>query len=85
MMAGDIAKTFEQAWPTTTRHLHILEAAGLLQHEREGRMRRYRIDCKRLAIVRDWLAWFTKSHFKNQGDKHECTEENRNRRLEGSR
>jgi DNA-binding transcriptional ArsR family regulator len=61
MTAGQIAKTFEHAWPTTTRHLKVLEAAGLLKHEREGRSRRYRIECRRLELVRDWLAWFSRS------------------------
>jgi DNA-binding transcriptional ArsR family regulator len=61
MSAGEIAKTFEHAWPTTTRHLQVLEAAGLLQHKRQGRSRRYRIDCRRLELVRDWLAWFSRT------------------------
>ena len=60
MSAGEIAITFEHAWPTTTRHLKVLESAGLLRHERQGRNRRYRIDCRRLNLVRDWLAWFSK-------------------------
>ena len=60
MTAGEIAKTFEQAWPTTTRHLHVLEAAGLLQHKRQGRSRHYSIDCRRLELVRDWLTWFSR-------------------------
>jgi DNA-binding transcriptional ArsR family regulator len=60
MTAGEIAGMFKQAWPTTTRHLKILEKAGLLEHERQGRMRRYRIDCRRLELVRDWLAWFSR-------------------------
>jgi DNA-binding transcriptional ArsR family regulator len=60
MMAGEIAKMFEHAWPTTTRHLQILESAGLLRHERQGRMRRYKIDCRRLNLARDWLAWFSR-------------------------
>ncbi|HLN28112.1 MAG TPA: helix-turn-helix domain-containing protein [Gemmataceae bacterium] len=60
MTAGAIAKMFEHAWPTTTRHLQILESAGLLHHERQGRSRRYRIDRRRLELVRDWLAWFSK-------------------------
>jgi DNA-binding transcriptional ArsR family regulator len=58
--AGAIAAMFEHAWPTTTRHLRVLEAAGLLHHEREGRTRVYRLDRKRLELVRDWLAWFSK-------------------------
>jgi DNA-binding transcriptional ArsR family regulator len=60
MTAGQIAKLFEHAWPTTTRHLHVLEAAGLLLHERQGRSRHYRINSRRLELVRDWLAWFSK-------------------------
>ncbi len=60
MTAGQIAKMFEHAWPTTTRHLHVLEAAGLLEQKRQGRSRQYRIDCRRLELVRDWLAWFSK-------------------------
>jgi len=59
--AGDIAALFKHAWPTTTRHLQVLEAAGLLHHERQGRARIYRIDKKRLALARDWLGWFFKS------------------------
>jgi DNA-binding transcriptional ArsR family regulator len=61
MTAGDIAAIFEQAWPTTTRHLQVLEAAGLLSHERKGRIRIYRIETKRLELVRDWLEHFSKN------------------------
>ena len=56
--AGEIAARFEHAWPTTTRHLQVLEEAGLLEHEREGRMRRYRLNRERLALVSEWLGWF---------------------------
>jgi len=64
MTAGEIAAIFESAWPTTTRHLQILEAAGLLTHEKQGRMRIYRIQQKRLELVRGWLAHFSRN------DKH---------------
>jgi DNA-binding transcriptional ArsR family regulator len=60
MTAGEIASMFEHAWPTTTRHLQVLESAGLLRHERQGRARVYRLDARRLNLVRDWLAWFSK-------------------------
>jgi DNA-binding transcriptional ArsR family regulator len=58
MTAGEIAAMFAHAWQTTTRHLQVLEAAGLLSHERQGRMRIYRIERKRLELVRDWLGHF---------------------------
>jgi DNA-binding transcriptional ArsR family regulator len=60
MIAGDIAALFAHAWPTTTRHLRVLEDAGLVRHERQGRERVYRLDRKRLALARDWLDWFFK-------------------------
>jgi DNA-binding transcriptional ArsR family regulator len=60
MTAGEIARMFEHAWPTTTRHLKVLESAGLLRHERQGRSRRYTLDRRRLDLVREWLAWFSR-------------------------
>jgi DNA-binding transcriptional ArsR family regulator len=56
--AGEIAARFEHAWPTTTRHLRVLEDAGLLRHEKDGRTRRYQLDRERLALVSEWLGWF---------------------------
>src|SRR5579863_4565538 len=62
MAAGEIAAIFDHAWQTTTRHLRVLETAGLLTHEKQGRMRIYRIQRKRLELVRDWLAHFTQDN-----------------------
>lgn len=56
--AGEIAGRFAHKWPTTTRHLRVLEDAGLLQCEKRGRTRVYTVDKARLALVREWLGWF---------------------------
>jgi DNA-binding transcriptional ArsR family regulator len=56
--AGELAARFEHAWPTTTRHLRVLEDAGLLRHEKRGRTRVYTLDRERLALVGEWLGWF---------------------------
>ena len=61
MSAGQIARLFGHAWPTTTRHLQVLLDAGLVTCEPQGRTRIYRLDRKRLALARDWIAWFFKS------------------------
>jgi DNA-binding transcriptional ArsR family regulator/predicted DNA-binding protein (MmcQ/YjbR family) len=58
MSAGEVAGRFSHSWPTTSRHLRVLEQAGLLQFEKQGRTRVYRVDSDRLHIVRDWLRWF---------------------------
>ena len=61
MSAGEIAGIFAHAWQTTTRHLQVLEAAGLLSVEKKGRQRIYHLERKRLALVRDWLDHFFKA------------------------
>jgi DNA-binding transcriptional ArsR family regulator len=58
MTAGDIAKRFAHAWPTTTRHLRVLEDAGLLVHTKQGRNHVYAVDHGKLAVLEEWLAWF---------------------------
>lgn len=59
MTAGEIAAVFEHAWQTTTRHLQVLEAAGLVSSERQGRLRVYRLRPRRLDLAREWLAHFS--------------------------
>ena len=61
MSAGDIAGRFAHAWPTTTRHLRVLESAGLLVHRKEGRARYYRLVRARLDVLAEWLAWFDRA------------------------
>jgi DNA-binding transcriptional ArsR family regulator len=56
--AGEIAGRFAHKWPTTTRHLRVLEDAGLLHQEKRGRARIYTVDKARLALLNEWLAWF---------------------------
>ena len=42
MTAGAIADRFACSWPTTTRHLRVLESAGLVHVDKRGRERIYR-------------------------------------------
>ena len=59
MTAGSIARRFSCSWPTTTRHLRILQDAGLVSVERKGRERRYRLQrALLLNVVGEWLSWF---------------------------
>ena len=60
MTAGEIADRFACSWPTTTRHLRVLERAGLVRAEKQGRERVYRLDNKRLLQVTGrWLKPFS--------------------------
>jgi len=69
MAAGQIAKRFGCAWPTTTRHLRVLETAGLLSQRKVGRTRLYRLERPRLALVREWLDWIEPPRRRNRKEK----------------
>jgi DNA-binding transcriptional ArsR family regulator len=60
MTSGEIAKRFDCSWPTITRHLRILEDAGLVSVSLKGRERLYLLEHERLAeIAGGWLARFS--------------------------
>ena len=59
MTSGAIASRFDCSWPTTTRHLRVLEDAGLVRVELQGRKRVYKLDRKRLTeLAGGWVDRF---------------------------
>lgn len=59
MSSGEIAGRFDCSWPTTTRHLRVLEEAGLVWVELRGRERIYHLDTVRLReVAGGWLRRF---------------------------
>lgn len=59
MTAGEIAERFSCSWPTTSRHLRVLQGAGLLRVERQGREWIYALETERLRqVVGGWLRHF---------------------------
>ena len=59
MSAGEISERFACSWPTTTRHLKVLEDAGLVVNEKRGRQRVYRLASERLNdVALKWLGHF---------------------------
>jgi DNA-binding transcriptional ArsR family regulator len=66
MTAGGIARRFSCSWPTTTRHLRVLEAAGLVKVERVGREWQYALESQRLQrVVGGWLRHFAAASERN--------------------
>ena len=60
MTSGAIAGRFDCSWPTTSRHLRVLENAGLVTIALRGRERVYRLNSDRLhQVAGAWLARFT--------------------------
>src|SRR5881397_4208904 len=52
---GDLAEPHRVSLPAISRHLRVLERAGLIEVEPEGRVRRCRIDAAPLSAAFGWL------------------------------
>jgi DNA-binding transcriptional ArsR family regulator len=56
--SGYLAARFAHSWPTTSRHLKVLEEAGLVEVRRQRRSSKYRLNRERLnSIVTGWLGY----------------------------
>jgi DNA-binding transcriptional ArsR family regulator len=53
---SDLAKPFDMSLPAITKHLGVLERAGLISSEREGRVRRCHLEREPLAVAVRWIA-----------------------------
>lgn len=51
----DLAKPFVMSQPAISRHLKVLERAGLISRGRDAQRRPCRIEAKPLAQASDWL------------------------------
>lgn len=59
MTSGAIAQRFSCTWQTTSRHLRVLEEAGLISPVLRGRERIYELHSDRLqALTRGWIDRF---------------------------
>jgi DNA-binding transcriptional ArsR family regulator len=52
---NEIAKPFDISLPAVSRHLKVLEAAGLISRGREAQWRPCRLNANTLRTVDDWL------------------------------
>jgi DNA-binding transcriptional ArsR family regulator len=60
MTSKNIADRFSCTWQTTSRHLRVLEEAGLIHAALRGRERVYELDTERLLMLtRGWLDRFS--------------------------
>lgn len=55
---NDIAGQFGVSRQAVTRHINVLDDAGLIQSEWEGRERRCRPDLQGLKVVADWVSTY---------------------------
>jgi DNA-binding transcriptional ArsR family regulator len=50
-----LAEPFDVSLPAILKHVRVLERAGLLTHEKDGRVRRCRLKAKPLRQAVSWL------------------------------
>jgi DNA-binding transcriptional ArsR family regulator len=53
---NEIAKPFDISLPAVSRHLKVLEAAGLISRGREAQWRPCRLETQSLKAVDNWLS-----------------------------
>jgi DNA-binding transcriptional ArsR family regulator len=54
--AGELGDQFDSAQPTISKHLKVLEQAGLVERRIEGRVHRFRLRRKPLQEAGGWIA-----------------------------
>ncbi len=52
---GELARPFRVSRPAISKHLRVLERAGLVRRTRHGRMSRCRLDAGRMHDAAHWL------------------------------
>ncbi len=52
---GELAAPFKMSLPAVSKHLKILERAKLVARERDGRIRRMRLETKSMKEARAWI------------------------------
>jgi DNA-binding transcriptional ArsR family regulator len=55
LAAGDIARDFTVSFPAISRHLRVLQAAGLVERRAEKQKRLIRARPEALALAQSWI------------------------------
>lgn len=53
---GQLARPFEVSRPAISKHLRVLERAGLVERTRDGRLSRCRIETRAMREAAAWIA-----------------------------
>ena len=54
--ASELGKPFPIAQPTASKHIRVLEEAGLVSRHVEGKVHRFRLAMNPLLEAQDWIA-----------------------------
>ncbi len=76
----ELAEPFEMSQPAISKHLTVLERAGLISRGRDGQRRPARLEPKALAEATGWLEDFRKTWERNYERLDELLEEMKKKR-----
>jgi len=54
--ANELRQPFDVAQPTISKHLKVLETAGLISREVDGRVHRFQLELAPMKEAEDWIA-----------------------------
>ena len=52
---GELAEPFDMSRPAISKHLRVLENAGLVSTERDGRISRCSLDARPMRVASEWV------------------------------
>lgn len=55
-----LAEPFNMSQPAISKHLRVLESAGLIRREKRGREHHISVNSKPVEQARDWISHYTK-------------------------
>jgi DNA-binding transcriptional ArsR family regulator len=55
---SELARPFDVSLPAVTKHLAVLERAGLIEHDKRGRVRHCRLVAAPMRLADEWLATY---------------------------
>lgn len=67
---SDLAEPFDMALPSFMKHIHFLEGSGLIQTQKQGRVRTCIIEKQQFKAVEAWL-WQQRSLWEGRTDRLE--------------
>ena len=57
-VVSELAEPFDMSLPAISKHLTVLEKAGLLQRHKDGRIRRCELNAGPLETAADWIKFY---------------------------
>jgi DNA-binding transcriptional ArsR family regulator len=58
LTVGELAEPFDMSLPAVSKHLRVLERAGLLVQEKDGRIRRCQLNAEPLKNAAEWIGHY---------------------------